>query len=49
MKFEISRSFSRRSTAKPDKVEKAVDVRKSGGTILIVHESDFWDAVADNK
>jgi len=31
------------------KVEKAVDFRKSGGTILIVHESDFWDAVADNK
>jgi NAD-dependent DNA ligase len=30
------------------KVEKAVDFRKSGGTILIVHESDFWDAVADN-
>ena len=31
------------------KVEKAVDIRKSGGTILIVHESDFWDTVADNK
>lgn len=31
------------------KVEKAVDFRKSGGTILIVHESDFWDAVADNR
>ena len=30
------------------KVEKAVDIRKSGGTILIVHENDFWDAVADN-
>ena len=29
------------------KVEKAVDFRKSGGTILIIHESDFWDAVAD--
>ena len=31
------------------KVEKAVDARKSGNPILIVHESDFWDAVADNK
>ena len=31
------------------KVEQAVDFRKSGGSILIVHESDFWDAVADNK
>jgi hypothetical protein len=31
------------------KVEKAVEFRKSGATILIVHESDFWDAVADNK
>lgn len=31
------------------KVEKAVDLRKSGTSILIVHESDFWDAVADNK
>lgn len=31
------------------KVEKAVDLRKSGVPILIVHESDFWDAVADNK
>jgi NAD-dependent DNA ligase len=30
------------------KVEKAVDFRKSGGAIVIVHESDFWDAVADN-
>lgn len=29
------------------KVEKAVDSRKSGNPILIVHESDFWDAVAD--
>ena len=31
------------------KVEKAIEVRKSGGAILIVHESDFWDAVEDNK
>lgn len=31
------------------KVEKAVNFRKSGGTILIVHESDFWDAVADSR
>jgi hypothetical protein len=31
------------------KVEKAVESRKSGNSILIVHESDFWDAVEDNK
>lgn len=31
------------------KVEKAIDFRKSGNPILIIHESDFWDAVADNK
>jgi len=31
------------------KVEKAVYFRNSGVSILIVHESDFWDAVADNK
>lgn len=30
------------------KVEKAVEMRKAGGSIIIVHESDFWDAVADN-
>jgi NAD-dependent DNA ligase len=31
------------------KVEKAVDSRKSGNPILIIHESDFWDAVADHR
>lgn len=27
------------------KVERAVELRKSGSPILIVHEADFWDAV----
>lgn len=27
------------------KVEKAMDIRKKGHKILIVHENDFWDAV----
>lgn len=29
------------------KVEKAVEMRKSGHPIIIVHESDFWDAIED--
>jgi NAD-dependent DNA ligase len=29
------------------KVEKAVEMRKEGREIVIVHESDFWDAVED--
>lgn len=29
------------------KVEKAIELRKAGGRILIVHENDFWDAAAD--
>jgi NAD-dependent DNA ligase len=29
------------------KVEKAVSMRKEGHSIKIVHESDFWDSVAD--
>jgi NAD-dependent DNA ligase len=29
------------------KVEKAVTYRKQGARIIIVHENDFWDAVAD--
>jgi NAD-dependent DNA ligase len=29
------------------KVEKAVEYRKNGTPITIVHETDFWDAVAD--
>jgi len=27
------------------KVEKAVDLRKNGSTIIIAHENDFWDEV----
>jgi hypothetical protein len=29
------------------KVEKAVNMRKKGSKLLIVHENDFWDAVED--
>ena len=29
------------------KVEKAVELRKSGVPIVIVHETDFWDAMAE--
>lgn len=29
------------------KVEKAMQMRKQGYPIMIVHENDFWDAVAD--
>ena len=29
------------------KVEQAVKLRKAGGSILLVHENDFWDALAD--
>jgi len=29
------------------KVEKAVELRKSGHPIIIVHETDFWDAIED--
>ena len=31
------------------KVEKAMQMRKQGHLITIVHENDFWDAVADMK
>lgn len=31
------------------KVEKAVELRKAGVRVLIVHENDFHDAVADSK
>jgi hypothetical protein len=31
------------------KVEKAVELRKSGVRLLIIHENDFHDAVADNS
>ena len=30
------------------KVEQAVSLRKKGLPIVIVHENDYWDAVADN-
>tara|TARA_Y100000589_G_scaffold301293_1_gene312074 strand:+ start:206 stop:889 length:684 start_codon:yes stop_codon:yes gene_type:complete len=29
------------------KVEKAINMRKEGVNLLIVHENDFWDALAD--
>lgn len=29
------------------KIEQAIELRKLGGSILLVHENDFWDAVAD--
>lgn len=29
------------------KVEKAIELRKQGHSIVIIHESDFWDAVED--
>lgn len=28
------------------KIEKAMEMRKNGSPILIIHENDFWDAVA---
>jgi len=31
------------------KVEKAVDYRKKGARIVIAHENDLWDAIADKK
>lgn len=31
------------------KVEKAVELRKSGSRLLIIHENDFHDAIADNR
>jgi hypothetical protein len=31
------------------KIEEAVTLRKGGHRLLIVHENDFWDAVADEK
>ncbi len=31
------------------KVEQAVDLRKKGKNILIIHESDFWNAVEQHK
>ena len=29
------------------KVEKAVNLRKAGSSMLIVHENDFWDSILD--
>jgi hypothetical protein len=31
------------------KVEKAVELRKKGKRIVIVHENDFHDALADHR
>ena len=31
------------------KIERAVELRKSGVPIVIVHENDFWDAIEDNQ
>lgn len=31
------------------KIEKAVDLRKSGARLMIIHENDFHDAVADQR
>jgi NAD-dependent DNA ligase len=31
------------------KVEKAVEYRKKGARIVIAHENDLWDAIADKK
>lgn len=31
------------------KVEQAINLRKSGSKIMIIHENDFWDAVEDIK
>ena len=31
------------------KVEKAIELRKSGKQISVIHEFDFWDFVEDNK
>lgn len=31
------------------KVEKAVDLRKAGSKVMVIHENDFHDAVADYK
>lgn len=30
------------------KIEKAIEMRKKGNNILIVHENDFWDVVQDS-
>ncbi|MEZ5004223.1 MAG: BRCT domain-containing protein [Chitinophagales bacterium] len=31
------------------KVEKAINLRKEGSNIIIVHENDFWDEIEDRK
>ena len=28
-------------------LEKAVNLRKAGSSMLIVHENDFWDSILD--
>ena len=30
------------------KVEQAIELRKSGSRLTIIHEFDFWDAVEDS-
>lgn len=29
------------------KIEQAIELRKNGAKVIIVNETDFWDAVAD--
>jgi hypothetical protein len=31
------------------KIEQAIELRKMGSRMMIVHENDFWDAVADSE
>ena len=31
------------------KVEEAIKLRRSGNPLLLVHENDFWDAIADSE
>ena len=31
------------------KVEKAINLRKEGAQIIIVHENDFWDEVEESR
>lgn len=31
------------------KIEQAIEMRKKGGKIVIVHENDFWDAIEDQS
>lgn len=31
------------------KIEKAMDMRRQGSEVMIVHENDFWDTIADSR